>query len=493
MLAQDPEQTPLSLPPQQPPSDLAHTVRQTGRFFNEILGRVAAKLDKGTQEIVAASSHALHPEPAVEPFYVSAKQRRQHAQIGPRLRRTARHAIVASREGSRRAKQHLKTPLGKVATIQTLAIVGLFAFVATQANGSGNLDESARSSADALGNVRQYLPVIKPGVDSTQFDEASFAATERAQDLHAWVTPWNIHTLGEVTGSYASLSAFWGTMGEDGSTIELKGNLDSWRALKTRLDPAVPTYFTISGNPNFTFTTLTNPDARSRFATNLIRLLKDEGFSGVDLDFEGLGSANREFFTDFVRSLSTTLKAEDLRLAVTLEARIANRVPMDWQAIGQIADEVRIMAYDYRARRTGEPGPVAPLGWVKEVADYAMTTIPAEKVVMGLGNYGYDWGEPVDSHSSWEGTGVSHGRALALAAEHNSPIVRASGIDPRGYDIGTIPSFEYRDANGTRHSVWFEDATSLQEKLNLLKQYPLRGVIFWSVGLGEKEVWTPTP
>lgn len=37
---------------------------------------------------------------------------------------------------------------------------------------------------------------------------------------------------------------------------------------------------------------------------------------------------------------------------------------------------------------------VAPLNQVKRVLEYAITTIPEEKILMGMPNYGYDWKLP---------------------------------------------------------------------------------------------------
>ena len=78
---------------------------------------------------------------------------------------------------------------------------------------------------------------------------------------------------------------------------------------------------------------------------------------------------------------------------------------------------------------------------------------------------------------------------MALSADKNSPVIHQTGIDERGYDIGTIPSFTYTDTQGMLHSVWFEDNQSLTEKSNLVAQYPVKGIIFWSVGLGDSTFW----
>ena len=37
--------------------------------------------------------------------------------------------------------------------------------------------------------------------------------------------------------------------------------------------------------------------------------------------------------------------------------------------------------------------------------------------------------------------------------------------------------------------VWFEDARSIQAKFNLIKQYNLRGIGYWKLGLSFPQNW----
>ena len=43
------------------------------------------------------------------------------------------------------------------------------------------------------------------------------------------------------------------------------------------------------------------------------------------------------------------------------------------------------------------------------------------------------------------------------------------------------PWFRYRDEAGTEHEVWFEDARSMQAKLELIPTYGLRGAGYWNL------------
>lgn len=398
-----------------------------------------------------------------------------------------KEALANSGRRIKRAGKHFRTPIGKVAAVNTVALFALFAFVFhNQSIANDQFNENG--SLVTTGNVKRYLP----NVANTSKSE-SFVATEAASKdklpLYVWVTPWNAAEVTSNSNAYSSISAFWLSLNEDGSSITPKASWDKWDSLVSTRRPNQTNYLTISSDPNFSYKALINTDTQRKLIENLLKLATEHGATGVDIDFEALGSDNRDLFTNFIRNLSTRFHEQGRKVSVTVEARIANQVPMDWHNLGQIADEVRIMVYDYHGRITGTPGPITPLAWLKEVTEYALQEIPKEKVVIGLGNYGYDWTAPTALEQNWQGSGVSFDRAIALAAENNTPVVQSTGIDERGYDIGIAPNFTYTDGEGNTHSVWFEDKQSLTMKLDLLSHYQLKGVIFWSVGLGDQSFW----
>ena len=123
---------------------------------------------------------------------------------------------------------------------------------------------------------------------------------------------------------------------------------------------------------------------------------------------------------------------------------------------------------------------VAPLPSVRAVLDYAVTEIPAEKIFLGVPNYGYDWPLPFVQGVT-RAQSISNQRAIELAREHRIAIQ---------YDRqAQSPFFHYTDAGGVVHEVWFEDARSLEAKLRLIAEYRFRGVGFWNVMRPFSQTW----
>lgn len=108
-------------------------------------------------------------------------------------------------------------------------------------------------------------------------------------------------------------------------------------------------------------------------------------YSGINLDFEGLGFRDtgaqlqsvQNSFTSFVDLLSGQLQAAGKTLTLTLHAPNSAYKGYDYQALGQIADRIIIMAYDYGTKPE-------PVDMVIQAVKAAGAVVPAEKLVLGI-------------------------------------------------------------------------------------------------------------
>lgn len=114
---------------------------------------------------------------------------------------------------------------------------------------------------------------------------------------------------------------------------------------------------------------------------------------------------------------------------------------------------------------------VAPINEVRRVVEYAVSVIPSGKISLGIPNYGYDWTLPFIRGQSYA-TALSLEYAVQLAIDHDAAI----SFDP----VAMSPYFYYVE-NDTEHEVWFEDVRSIQEKFDLIKEYGLRGAVYWQI------------
>ena len=115
---------------------------------------------------------------------------------------------------------------------------------------------------------------------------------------------------------------------------------------------------------------------------------------------------------------------------------------------------------------------VAPLNKVKEVLDFAVTQIPADKINMGIPNSGYDWTLPFVQ-------GVS--KAQSISNVQAVDIAREAGVAIQFDELAQSPFFNYYDEQWRQHEVWFEDARSIRAKLAQVPAYGFMGVGYWQL------------
>jgi spore germination protein YaaH len=465
----------LISPPKAPPSTLARGLENGIVAVSDSLSWLKQMLDPEKKPDIVR-------QPYAERFEKSTFKKKKDVQ------KKITHSIHASAKESIR---HLKTPLGKMAAAHTLALLLVIVYVARTHTESPVFQPKSLAQTVEGAPLRKYLPNPSPLPSPQPFNEQLADIPKKTLPLNSWVTPWTIDEVGQHFKDYSTLSAFWLTVQPDGFSMAPKADWTAWTKFrKTHVYDSQKYYLTVTGDPNDVYKALADPSIADKHISNLLLLTDLHGFDGIDLDYEGLGIENRDNFTAFLRKVAGAFHAHNKLVSVSLEARIANQVPLDWRNVSSLADQVRIMAYDYHSKQTPFPGPITPIGWLQEILEYATNTISPDKLSIALGNYGYDWTKPEKGGTSWNGNGVSYDYSKALSDKYKNPITRASLIDDRGYDTGSVPTFTYSDEEGKQHSVWFEDSQSLQAKIALINTYKVGGgIFFWSVGFGDKTFW----
>lgn len=221
---------------------------------------------------------------------------------------------------------------------------------------------------------------------------------------------------------------------------------------------------------------LSNSANRRKLIKQLDSKVATDNYDGVNIDFEFIPSADAAYFTQFLRELKAELGADKM-LSVAVFARTGKEnwpVAYQYKEIGNIADRVVVMAYDY-SYADSAPGPVAPLWWVKDVTAYMVANMPREKILLGLPTYGYNWG------AGSRAVTVTAPKLEALQSKY-----RVVG----GFDSASMsPYYTYTDENGIKHTIWLENETSLAEKFNQATSNQLGGIAFWRIGNGFEDLY----
>lgn len=248
-------------------------------------------------------------------------------------------------------------------------------------------------------------------------------------------------------------------------------------------------------NPGFDRPTasamLRNPKAQERAATYLAYLAKRDNYVGWQLDLEYIDPADKALYTKFVRRVAARLHADGRLLSIAVVPRFSDHypdtraaefrtgewgAPFDFRAIGQAVDFMVLMTYDHHTTGT-PPGPVAGYTWIKEALEYAVRRVPRHKLVMGIPFYGREWVETANGTLS-----------RSLGFSDLQPLLERPGLEVQWDKRWRTPWLEFRDGSEL-HTIWFDDGRSFKEKLDLVRQYRLRGFAAWRLGSEDPEFW----
>lgn len=230
---------------------------------------------------------------------------------------------------------------------------------------------------------------------------------------------------------------------------------------------------------------MTDENVQNRLLDEIIQEANEIGYQDVHFDFEFLPSDTRENYNQFLRKAKERLSAENLMLSTALAPKTSAEQTGQWyeahdyQAHGEIVDFVVLMTYEW-GYSYGPPMAVSPIEPVRGVVEYALTEMPANKILLGQNLYGYDWTLPFEEGGD-PAEALSPNQAIQRARENNQSIE----FD----EEAQAPFYNYWDENGNQHEVWFEDARSIKAKFDLIREYGLRGISYWKLGLAFPQNW----
>jgi cellulose synthase/poly-beta-1,6-N-acetylglucosamine synthase-like glycosyltransferase/peptidoglycan/xylan/chitin deacetylase (PgdA/CDA1 family)/spore germination protein YaaH len=218
---------------------------------------------------------------------------------------------------------------------------------------------------------------------------------------------------------------------------------------------------------------LRSPARRALLVGAVAAALDRNGDGGVMVDFENLPPDAMVPLQHFTAELHAALKRRHRIVAITM--------PIDspqWSAatFARLADKVVLMAYDEHWQG-GEPGPIASDSWFIAHLNRNLRNLPADRVIVALGNYAYDWHD---------------GRADAQTVEEAWLSAHDSGTVPAWDRASGQPSFAFTDtsdAGAIRHDVWMLDAAVSWNQMQMLSKLGIRSIALWRLGSEDPGFW----
>lgn len=337
-----------------------------------------------------------------------------------------------------------------------------------------------------------FTPLAYAQQGATENAQTAYAAdlSNKQYNVSVWFPSWDIEeskqSLQNNLDVINNVSFFWYHVNGDGTLSPTKNSED--RALiKLAQDNGIPVVPTISNSfdGNKVSPIFNDPELRAKNIQIIVDKVREFNYDGIDIDYEGLKSEDKEAFTNYIKELRHALNFYGKKLTIAIQAKTYDTLVkfgdrgQDWPALSQYVDEFRIMTYDY-GWRGSIPRPVAPYYWVEDVVEYAVDHVPREKIFVGIPYYGYGWSEG--------------GRFSSYTYQTILLILQKYGVDFQ-YDprqktnrLFYISEYDTRDPK-VPYQVWFENKVSIQPKLELVRKYDLGGIAIWRLGKEDVENW----
>jgi cellulose synthase/poly-beta-1,6-N-acetylglucosamine synthase-like glycosyltransferase/spore germination protein YaaH/peptidoglycan/xylan/chitin deacetylase (PgdA/CDA1 family) len=299
--------------------------------------------------------------------------------------------------------------------------------------------------------------------------------------LAGFVVNWDPQSLASLQAHADQLTHAmpeWIRIAPDGSFLVEEDARMVQAAARLELTPTVSNYGDGAFKRALVKTLLATGASRKDAAQRLAKLCEERGFAGVNLDFEDLDPQLWQELAAFVEAAWTELHPRGFLLSIDLPGE-ARGVPVE--RLAAATDFLVVMAYDEHAS-TDDPGPIATPDYVAGSVAAYLKRAPADKIVVALGAYGYDWPLDSDGNTARPAQELAFSQALALARENEVPIE---------WEAESKSSFfEYDDdEKHQKHEVRFLDAPAMAAQLEAIQGLHVRGVAIWRLGAEDPRVF----
>ncbi|SEW30359.1 LysM peptidoglycan-binding domain-containing protein [[Clostridium] fimetarium] len=227
---------------------------------------------------------------------------------------------------------------------------------------------------------------------------------------------------------------------------------------------------------------------QDQLITNILKILKDKGFHGLNMMFNFITTSNLSIYIKFMNKVAREVRKNGYLYFVTINPSLENEDKsaalnqINFSEISIDVDEIIFLKLVW-GTNSGPPSPVSNISNIRAILDYIVTMIERDRIVIGQPLIAYDWKLPyIPGESS--ANSLSLGTSLTLAIETSAIIM----FD----EPSQTPFYKYDEISAQpihNHIVWSLDALSIDALMSTVKDYSLYSVCFWNVMIFYQQLW----
>ena len=290
-------------------------------------------------------------------------------------------------------------------------------------------------------------------------------------EVSGWIAWWKeeeaYNMIQKYPSKFKSISPVWFFINSNLDLVD-KGRVDKVRVINDMKNYGISVLPSLGSELNAEeFGQFLNSQQKiDSLIDNFVNQLTSLGADGADIDLEGIKKEDKDAFSQFLLKLSEKFNNNNLELVVTVHAQTEKVewegvLGQDLKRIGEVADYVRVMAYDKHSASTG-PGAISPINWIKDVAIYNSRFIDKDKIVIGVPSYSYVWTE-----DGCEG----------MQFDELNKYLKGKKYTQKRDNESKELVFQ-----SDKFSAWLSDSESIIEKIESLRRIGFNKFVIWHLG-----------
>jgi cellulose synthase/poly-beta-1,6-N-acetylglucosamine synthase-like glycosyltransferase/peptidoglycan/xylan/chitin deacetylase (PgdA/CDA1 family)/spore germination protein YaaH len=257
---------------------------------------------------------------------------------------------------------------------------------------------------------------------------------------------------------------------------------------ETEVIPMLNNYDALTGKWTGAVTAqvLADPAARRRLHLDLDKLLwANPRYRGICMDFESLPTPALKLYAEWLAAMHQDFLRKGLKLYVNIPAAAS---PAELRTMAASTDGVILMDYDEH-EDSSAPGPVAGETWFESNLSRVLTYVPRQKILVAIGNYGYDWQQSIDDKGNLISKQIDGVDDISVQEAWDRASSADATVQLNGDELN--PHFAYDDDDAhERHNVWFLDGVTALNELRAARQMGLRTFALWRLGTEDPSLWS---